>query len=64
MPVLVLVAQPGAAIDTAALSAHLQARLARYKQPRRIVLMDSLPRTALGKVQQAALRRLLVAPAA
>ena len=56
VPVLVLVAQPGAAVDLPALSAHLQARLARYKQPRRIVLADQLPRTALGKVQKAMLR--------
>ena len=62
VPVLVLVAQAGAAVDVTALAAHLQARLARYKQPRRILLLDSLPRTALGKVQKAALRRQLVDP--
>ena len=59
MPVLVLVAQAGAVVDVDGLAAHLQARLARYKQPRRIVLAHSLPRTALGKVQKAALRRQL-----
>ena len=58
-PVLVLVAQAGAVVDTAALAVHLQARLARYKQPRRIVLVHSLPRTALGKVQKAVLREQL-----
>lgn len=64
VPVLVLVVQPGAVLDLAALAGHLQTCLARYKQPRRIVLQDSLPRTALGKVQKVALRRLLAAPAA
>jgi len=63
VPVLVLVAQAGAAVAVAALAGHLQTCLARYKQPRRIVLLDSLPRTALGKVQKATLRRLLAAPA-
>ena len=55
-PVLVLVAQAGAVVDVSALAAHLQTCLARYKQPRRILLIDRLPRTALGKVQKAALR--------
>ena len=59
VPVLVLVAQAGAVVVVPALAAHLQTCLARYKQPRRIVLMDSLPRTALGKVQKALLRTLL-----
>ncbi|MDP2263665.1 MAG: AMP-binding protein [Hydrogenophaga sp.] len=34
----------------------LDGRLARYKWPRRWVRVDSLPRTALGKVQKAALK--------
>ncbi|MES2443313.1 MAG: AMP-binding protein [Pseudomonadota bacterium] len=32
--------------------------LARFKQPRRIVFADALPRNAMGKVQKAELRRL------
>lgn len=38
------------------LQAHAQAHLARYKLPRRWVLLPELPRTALGKVQKARLR--------
>jgi acyl-CoA synthetase (AMP-forming)/AMP-acid ligase II len=59
VPVLVLVAHDGAVIDLAGLGSHLAERLARFKQPRRTLLVDSLPRTALGKVQKAALRRSL-----
>jgi fatty-acyl-CoA synthase len=59
VPVLVLAAHDGAGIDVAALARHLTERLARFKQPRRILLVDHLPRTALGKVQKAALRRRL-----
>ncbi|MEZ5701277.1 MAG: AMP-binding protein [Burkholderiaceae bacterium] len=41
------------------LQAHLATRLARYKQPRKWVAVPGLPKTALGKVQKAALKALL-----
>ena len=41
------------------LKAHLEDRLARYKQPRRWLALEALPKTALGKVQKAALKALL-----
>lgn len=51
-----VVRKPGAAdADEAALRAHLQARLARFKQPRRWVFVEALPKTALGKVQRGVL---------
>jgi fatty-acyl-CoA synthase len=59
-PVLVLVARPGAVVDLAGLRALFDARLARFKHPRRMVLADALPRTALGKVQKSALRAALL----
>jgi len=31
-------------------------KLAKYKHPRRVVFVESLPKTALGKVQKAALK--------
>jgi fatty-acyl-CoA synthase len=31
---------------------HLQSRIARFKLPRRLVWLDSLPKSALGKVQK------------
>jgi malonyl-CoA/methylmalonyl-CoA synthetase len=43
-------------LDEAAVRAGLEARLARFKQPKRVFFVDALPRNAMGKVQKAALR--------
>ena len=40
------------------LNAGLEARIARYKVPRRFMLVEELPKTALGKVQRGALARM------
>jgi fatty-acyl-CoA synthase len=55
VPALVLVPRPGQSIDEAALRRLFDERLARFKHPRRIVVIETLPKTALGKVQRAAL---------
>jgi acyl-CoA synthetase (AMP-forming)/AMP-acid ligase II len=55
VPVAFVVVRPGATFDGAALEAHCRARLASFKVPRACVPAESLPRTALGKVQKAAL---------
>ncbi|MEZ4353778.1 MAG: AMP-binding protein [Myxococcota bacterium] len=47
-----VVLREGADLDREALAAWLASRLARYKQPREIVLREALPRTASGKVQK------------
>ncbi|HEX8485347.1 malonyl-CoA synthase [Sphingomonas sp.] len=36
--------------------AALRPKLARFKQPKRVILLDDLPRNAMGKVQKAVLR--------
>jgi fatty-acyl-CoA synthase len=59
VPVLVLVASPGCTIDLAALAAHFDAHLARFKHPRRVEVLAELPKTALGKVRKADLARSL-----
>ena len=46
----------GATGDEAALIAHCRSRLAAYKVPRSVVVLDDLPKTLTGKIQRVALR--------
>lgn len=50
-----IVLRPGAELAPAALRRHLDGRLARFKLPRSVFFVDSLPKTALGKLQRSAL---------
>ena len=62
VPVAVLVRAhdaTGQALTAEAVLEHLQSRIARYKLPRRVVFMESLPKSALGKVQKPALQALM-----
>jgi fatty-acyl-CoA synthase len=59
VPVLAVVARSGAVIDQARLHALFNERLARFKHPRRIVVLDALPGTALGKVRKGELAQAL-----
>jgi malonyl-CoA/methylmalonyl-CoA synthetase len=52
----VVVTVPGADIDEAGVLAALADRLARFKQPRRVLIVDELPRNTMGKVQKNLLR--------
>jgi fatty-acyl-CoA synthase len=61
VPVLALVARSGVAPDPARLREAFDTRLARFKHPRRIVVLDELPKTALGKVAREALKARLAA---
>jgi malonyl-CoA/methylmalonyl-CoA synthetase len=49
------------ALTEAAVIAALESRLARFKQPKRVLFVPDLPRNAMGKVQKAALRAELAA---
>ncbi|MFM9106803.1 MAG: AMP-binding enzyme, partial [Chloroflexota bacterium] len=56
VPVAFVVIRDGSEASDADLLAHVASRLARYKQPKRIVRVDALPRTAAGKVRRRELR--------
>ena len=59
MTVAFVVARSGRTIDTAAIDAHCRARMAAFKRPRQVHVVDDLPKTATGKIQRFALRRRL-----
>ncbi len=52
----VVVRANGATIDERQIAAALEGRLAKFKQPKKIVFLDDLPRNAMGKVQKNVLR--------
>jgi fatty-acyl-CoA synthase len=56
VPVAYVVPRAGVVADAEALKHHVAEHLARFKVPRDIVFVDSLPKTALGKVQHFRLR--------
>jgi malonyl-CoA/methylmalonyl-CoA synthetase len=52
----VVVRTKAGAIDEKAIIAALQDRLAKFKQPKKVIFMDDLPRNTMGKVQKNVLR--------
>ena len=51
---------PGATIDAEGLIDHTKAQLARYKAPKRVVVVDTIGRAPNGKVDYQRLRRLAI----
>ncbi len=47
----------GVVFDETAVQAAIETGLARFKHPRRLILVDALPRNAMGKVQKNILRQ-------
>ena len=58
-----VVPRRGGTLDVADLLAHCRTRMASFKRPRQVHVVDSLPRTATGKVKRFELRASLDAPA-
>ena len=54
--VVAVVAPTGASVSLELVSAQLHERLARFKQPKKVVNVPSLPRNSMGKVQKNLLR--------
>jgi benzoate-CoA ligase len=58
--VAVVVPRAGRTIDPDALEGHCRARMAAFKRPRRVVVVEGLPKTPTGKIRRFALRNALV----
>ncbi|CRL12463.1 Long-chain-fatty-acid--CoA ligase [Phaeobacter italicus] len=54
--VVAVVVPEGEGTSAEAITAALSGQLARFKQPKEIILLDALPRNTMGKVQKKALR--------
>jgi malonyl-CoA/methylmalonyl-CoA synthetase len=54
--VAVVTPEPGASPDPAALIAELKTRIANFKVPKRVFVVEELPRNVMGKIQKALLR--------
>ncbi|GIK97492.1 MAG: malonyl-CoA synthase [Alphaproteobacteria bacterium] len=51
-----VVRESGGAIDEAGVLAAIRDRLARFKQPKRVLFVEELPRNSMGKIQKNLLR--------
>ena len=52
LPAVHIQLKPGAALDEAAVVAHCETHLARFKRPRLIKFVDGFPKTPIGKIQK------------
>jgi len=55
-PLGLLVPRPGQTPDTQAIMATVETALARFKHPRKLIVLEELPRNTMGKVQKNILR--------
>ncbi|MCX7345673.1 MAG: malonyl-CoA synthase, partial [Alphaproteobacteria bacterium] len=56
--VIAIVTAKAAVPEEEAIIAQLAKQLAKFKVPKRIIVVEALPRNAMGKVQKAELRRI------
>ena len=56
VPVGYVLREPGVALDEAALLEHLKGKVASFKVPRHLRIVDALPMTPTGKVRKVELR--------
>ncbi len=57
-PILFIECSSGCAVDTGQILAYMSDRLAKFKLPDRIIVVEKLPRTALDKIDRTALAHL------
>jgi fatty-acyl-CoA synthase len=58
VPRAIITIRGGHTVTEAEVRAHLEGRLARYKIPKSVVIVDEMPRTASGKIRKADLREM------
>ncbi|GAB3841284.1 hypothetical protein GCM10029963_12100 [Micromonospora andamanensis] len=56
VPWAIMTVREGASVDVDTVRQFLDGRVARYKLPKNVVIVDELPRTASGKVRKTDLR--------
>jgi len=59
VPIAFVSATDGATVDTGEILRFCRDRLADYKIPREVRVMDALPRTATGKIAKLELKKVL-----
>src|SRR5207302_743738 len=55
-PKAFVVCKPGASVTAAEIVEHVKSRIARFKAPDEVELVDALPKTSTGKIQKYVLR--------
>lgn len=64
VPIAVVELRDGYHLDGDAIRAHLTGQIARYKIPKRVTIVNEMPRTASGKIRKGELRTQAADPAA
>jgi long-chain acyl-CoA synthetase len=57
VPVLYVSAHPGTTVTADTIRDHIGERLAKYKWPAEVIILDDLPKNAVGKIKKPDLRR-------
>lgn len=61
IPVAVIVPRPGASVTEKEIVDYLSGQVARFKVPRKVIFMDSVPRSPIGKILKKELVKMLAA---
>jgi fatty-acyl-CoA synthase len=57
VPWAIVTVMPGATTSLEEVRAHIDGRIARYKMPKNLIIVDEFPRTGSGKIRKADLRK-------
>jgi fatty-acyl-CoA synthase len=57
VPWAIVTVKPGTTTSLEEVRAHIDGRIARYKMPKNLIIVDEFPRTGSGKIRKADLRK-------